>query len=278
MTSVAGTRAATPPRPAILPRLGGAALGRGLVTAYLSIIVLIPIAALVAKSTEGGLGAFWSSLTSPLAIQALKLILVVSVIVVVINVITGTAIAWMLVRDSFPGKRILNSVIDLPFALPTVVAGITLLALYGSDSPVGIDVAFTRAAVVLALLFVTLPFVVRSVQPVLLELDREMEEAAASLGAGPLTTFRRVILPNLTPAILAGAALAFARAIGEFGSLVLLSGNLPKTQVPSLLIFAQIESGNTSGAAALSVSLLVIALVVLLLIGRLTHWSLRHAR
>jgi sulfate/thiosulfate transport system permease protein len=261
-----------------MPRLGGAALGRGLVTAYLSLIVLIPIAALVAKSTEGGLDAFWTSLTSPLAVSALKLILVVSVIVVVINVITGTAIAWVLVRDSFPGKQILNSVIDLPFALPTVVAGITLLALYGTDSPVGIDVAFTRAAVVLALLFVTLPFVVRSVQPVLLELDREMEEAAASLGAGPLTTFRRVILPNLTPAILAGAALAFARAIGEFGSLVLLSGNLPKTQVPSLLIFAQIESGNTNGAAALSVSLLVIALVVLLLIGRLTHWSLRHAR
>jgi len=248
------------------------------VSAYLSLIVLIPIAALVAKSTGGGLDAFWTSLTSPLAVSALKLILVVSVIVVVINVITGTAIAWVLVRDSFPGKRILNSVIDLPFALPTVVAGITLLALYGTDSPVGIDVAFTRAAVVLALLFVTLPFVVRSVQPVLLELDREMEEAAASLGAGPLTTFRRVILPNLTPAILAGAALAFARAMGEFGSLVLLSGNLPKTQVPSLLIFAQIESGNTTGAAALSVSLLLIALVVLLLIGRLTHWSLRHAR
>jgi sulfate/thiosulfate transport system permease protein len=278
VSSVAGTRAAASPRLARWPRLGGAALGRGLVTAYLSLIVLIPIAALVAKSTGGGLDAFWTSLTSPLAIRALKLTLIASVIVAVINVITGTAIAWVLVRDSFPGKRILNSVIDLPFALPTVVAGITLLALYGSDSPVGIDVAFTRAGVVLALLFVTLPFVVRAVQPVLLELDREMEEAAASLGAGPLTIFRRVILPNLTPAILAGAALAFARAIGEFGSLVLLSGNLPKTQVSSLFIFAQIESGNTTGAAAVSVTLLVIALVVLLLIGRLTQWSLRHAR
>ena len=240
--------------------------------------MLIPITALVAKSTEGGLDAFWSSLTSPLAVSALKLTLVASVIVTLVNVIAGTAIAWVLVRDSFPGKRIVNSVIDLPFALPTVVAGITLLALYGTDSPVGINVAFTRAGVVLALLFVTLPFVVRAVQPVLLELDREMEEAAASLGAGPLTTFRRVILPNLTPAILAGAALAFARAIGEFGSLVLLSGNLPKTQVSSLFIFSQIESGNTNGAAAVSVTLLVIALVVLLLIGRLTHWSLRHAR
>lgn len=261
-----------------MPRLGGAALGRGLVTAYLSIIVLIPIAALVAQSTEGGLSGFWDSLTSPLAVSALKLTLIASVIVTLINVVAGTAIAWVLVRDSFPGKRIVNSVIDLPFALPTVVAGITLLALYGTDSPVGIDIAFTRVGVVVALLFVTLPFVVRAVQPVLLELDREMEEAAASLGARPLTTFRRVILPNLMPAILAGAALAFARAIGEFGSLVLLSGNLPKTQVASLFIFSQIESGNTTGAAAVSVALLAIALVVLLLFGRLTHWSLRHVR
>ena len=278
MSSVAtGARAEASPRPAYWPRLGSAALGRGLVTAYLSIIVLIPIAALVAKSTEGGLDGFWTALTSPLAVSALKLTLIASVIVVAINVVTGTAIAWVLVRDHFPGKRIVNSVIDLPFALPTVVAGITLLALYGTNSPVGISVAFTRAGVVMALLFVTLPFVVRAVQPVLLELDREMEEAATSLGAAPLTVFRRIIFPNLTPAILAGAALAFARAVGEFGSLVLLSGNLPKTQVASLFIFAQIESGNTSGAAAVSVTLLLIALVVLLAIGRLTKWSLRHA-
>ena len=146
-----------------LPRLGGAALGRGLVTAYLSLIVLIPIAALVAQSTEGGLGAFWDSLTSPLAVSALRLTLIASAIVVAINLIAGTAIAWVLVRDSFPGKRIVNSMIDLPFALPTVVAGITLLALYGTDSPLGIDIAFTRVGVVMALLFVTLPFVVRAV-------------------------------------------------------------------------------------------------------------------
>jgi sulfate transport system permease protein len=280
LTPVASTREVASPRYlAGWPHLGGAALGRGLVTAYLSLIVLIPLAALVSQSTEGGLGAFWTAVTSPQAIAALKLTLVASLIVAVVDVITGTAIAWVLVRDSFPGKRIVNSVIDLPFALPTIVAGITLLALYGTDSPVGISAAFTRAGVVMALLFVTLPFVVRAVQPVLLELDREMEEAAASLGARPLTIFRRVILPNLTPAILAGAALAFARAIGEFGSLVLLSGNLPfKTQVASLFIFSQIESGNTTGAAAVSVTLLLIALAVLLLIGRLTHWSLRHAR
>ncbi len=279
MTPVApGARAEAPLRPVAWPRLGGAALGRGLVTAYLSLIVLIPIAALVAKSTEGGLGGFWDAVTSPLAVSALELTLVASVIVVAINVVAGTAIAWVLVRDSFPGKTIMNSVIDLPFALPTVVAGITLLALYGTNSPVGIDIAFTRVGCVVALLFVTLPFVVRAVQPVLLELDREMEEAAASLGAGPLTTFRRVIFPNLRPALLAGMALAFARAIGEFGSLVLISGNLPKNNFASLFIFAQIESGNTDGAAAVSVALLVIALVVLLVIGRLTHWSLRHGR
>ena len=267
-----------PPRPVSLPRLGGAPLGRGLVTAYLSLIVLIPIAALVSQSLDGGLSGFWDSVTSPLALSALKLTLICSVIVVAVNVVAGTALAWVLVRDKFPGKALVNSVIDLPFALPTVVAGITLLALYGTSSPVGIDIAFTRAGIVVALLFVTLPFVVRAVQPVLLELDRDMEEAAASLGAGPLTTFRRIIFPNLRPALLAGTALAFARAIGEFGSVILISGNLPKTQVASLFIFAQIESGNNEGAAAVSVALLVIALVILLLIGRLTHWSLRHGR
>jgi len=262
----------------MLPRLGGATLGRGLVTAYLSLIVLIPIAALVSKSLEGGLSGFWDSVTSPLALSALKLSLILAVIVVAINLVTGTALAWVLVRDKFPGKALVNSVIDLPFALPTVVAGITLLALYGTNSPVGIDIAFTRVGITVALLFVTLPFIVRTVQPVLLELDREMEEAAASLGASPFTTFRRVIFPNLRPALLAGTALAFARAIGEFGSVILISGNLPKTQTAPLFIFAQIESGNTEGAGAVSVALLVIALLVLLGIGRLTHWSLRHGR
>ena len=279
MSVAPGARAEASPRPVAWPRLGGAALGRGLVTAYLSIVVLIPLAALVSKSSSDGLGAFWHDVTTPQAIAALKLTLIASLIVVAINVVAGTAIAWVLVRDRFPGKQLVNSVIDLPFALPTIVAGITLLALYGTNSPVGITVAFTRASVVLALLFVTLPFVVRAVQPVLLELDQEMEEAAASLGAGPLTTFRRIILPNLTPAILAGAALAFARAIGEYGSVVLFTGALPfKTEVASVFIFGQIETGNTNGAAAVSVTLLGIALLVLLVIGRLTPWSLRHGR
>ncbi len=262
-----------------MPRLGGAALSKGFVTLYLSLIVLIPLAAVVDSSLSDGPGTFIDAITNPQAQAALKLTLVASLIVAAINAVAGTIIAWVLVRDEFPGKRIVNAVIDLPFALPTIVAGLTLLALYGDDSPFGINVAFTRGAVVMALLFVTLPFVIRAVQPVLLELDREMEEAAASLGARPATIFRRVVLPNLTPAILAGVALAFARAIGEFGSLVLISGNLPfKTEVASVFIFGQIESGFETGAAAVSVVLLLIALLVLFGIGLLSRRSVRHAR
>jgi sulfate/thiosulfate transport system permease protein len=279
MTSaVSGTSSAAPPRPAYRPRLGGAALGRGLVATYLSIIVLIPIAALVAQSTEGGWSAFWNAISTPEAWWSLRWTLIASLIVVVINVFAGTMIAWVLVRDNFRGKAALNGVIDLPFALPTIVAGITLLALYGPESPVGIDAAYTKIAVIMALAFVTLPFVVRAVQPVLMEVDREAEEAAASLGASRFTTFRRIILPSLMPAILAGSALAFARAIGEFGSLVLFAGFIAfKTEVMSGLIYQQIGSGNLTGAAAQSVMLLAIALVVLLIFGRLTKWSLRHA-
>ena len=245
--------------------------------AYLSVIALVPLAAVVFKSFDGGLDTFWNSVSSPQAVAALKLTLIASVIVVVINALAGTLIAWVLVRDEFPGKGIVNSLIDLPFALPTIVAGLTLLALYGPDSPVGINVAFTRASVVLALLFVTLPFVVRAVQPVLLELDREMEQAAESLGASRRTVFLRIILPNLAPAILAGGGLAFARAVGEFGSLVLITGNLPfKTQAASVFIFAQVESDNVIGAAAVSVVLLIVSLVLLLIFGWLSKKALRH--
>ena len=278
MSSPAATQAAAPPRPAIWPGLGGAALSRGIVLTYLSVIVLIPMAAVVARSTEGGWDTFWTQVTNPQAVASLKLTLIASLVVVAINAVAGTAIAWVLVRDRFRGKNAVNSVIDLPFALPTIVAGLTLLALYGDDSPFGINAAYTRVGVVMALLFVTLPFVVRAVQPVLMELDQEMEEAAAALGARPLTIFRRVILPNLTPAILAGSALGFARSIGEFGSLVLISGNIPfKTEVSSVFIFGQIESGNTTGAAAVSVVLLVISLVILFGIGMWARRSLRHA-
>jgi sulfate transport system permease protein len=191
----------------------------------------------------------------------------------------GTLIAWVLVRDEFPGKSIVNAVIDLPFALPTIVAGVVLLALYGKGSPIGINVAFTRVAVGLALLFVTLPFVVRSVQPVLLELDYSMEEAASSLGAGSGTVLRRIVLPSLAPAIISGVALSFARAVGEFGSLVLITGNLPfKTEVGSVYIFGQIENDNLPAAAAVSVLLLAAALVVLGILSFVSGRLSRHVQ
>jgi sulfate/thiosulfate transport system permease protein len=255
----------------------GSALGKGVLGAYLSVLVLLPISALLASAAKGGASTFWREVSSPEAVAALKLTLIVSAIVVAINAISGTLIAWVLVRDEFPGKRVVNAMIDLPFALPTVVAGVVLLALYGKGGPTGIDITFTRAAVGLALLFVTLPFVVRSVQPVLLELDRASEEAASSLGAGPTTVFRRVVLPALTPAILSGIALSFARAVGEFGSVVLISGNLPfKTEVGSVYIFNQVENDNVGAAAAVSVVLLLCALVVLGGMTWLSHMRSKH--
>jgi sulfate transport system permease protein len=251
-------------RPAASASRGPGPLALGVVTLWLSVIVVLPLAALVARSTDGGLDAFWISVSSRQAVSALRFTVLVSLAVVAVNAAAGTLIAWVLVRDRFAGRRLVNAIIDLPFALPTIVAGLTLLALYGPTSPAGIDVAYTQAAVGLALLFVTLPFVVRAVQPVLIELDREMEEAAASLGASPLTVFRRIVLPNLTPAILSGAALAFARAVGEFGSLVLISGNIPfHTQVTSVYVFKQVESDNPVGAAAVSVVLLLVSVAIL---------------
>lgn len=226
--------------------------------------MLLPLAAL-ASHAHG-----WDAVASAQAIAALKLTLAMALFVSLINAVAGTAIAWTLVRDRFVGQGLVNALVDLPFALPTIVAGITLLALYGPSSPSGIDVVGTRWAIAMALLFVTLPFVVRSVQPVLMELDREMEEAAVSLGAGPATVFRRIVLPNLAPAIMSGAALGFARAVGEFGSVVLIAGNLPfRTEVASVFIFGRIESDAVTSAAAVSVVLLALSLVVLLAIRRL---------
>jgi sulfate/thiosulfate transport system permease protein len=266
-------------RPARLAGRAGGGLARGIAVGYLSLIVLVPLAALVWSSRAQGLGTFWHEVTKAEAASALKLTLVVALLVASFNALTGTAIAWVLVRDSFPGKGVVNAVIDLPFALPTVVAGLVLLELYGPNGPFGVDIAFQRAGLVLALLFVTLPFVVRAVQPVLLELDREMEEAAESLGAGRLAVFRRIVFPNLLPAILSGVALAFARAAGEFGSVVLISGNIPfKTEVSSVYVAGQIESGNAVGAAAVSFVLLLISLAVLLAIGAFRHWRTRHDR
>jgi sulfate transport system permease protein len=241
-------------------------------TIWLSLIVLVPLAAVAAKATDGGLHAAWQAVSSRQSVSALELTLLASLGVALVNAVFGTLIAWVLVRDSFRGRGVVNALIDLPFALPTIVAGVTLLALYGPQSPLHVNAAYTRAGLVLALLFVTLPFVVRSVQPVLMEADVEMEEAAASLGAGPGATFRRVVLPNLLPAILSGAALGFARAVGEFGSVVLISGNIPfHTQVASVLIYQQIESDAPQAAAAISVVLLLLSVLVLLAIRALAR-------
>jgi sulfate transport system permease protein len=256
----------------------GAGLGRGVVVLWLSIIVLLPLAALLDKSLSEGLGHFWDQVSSPGAKSSLELILVCSLIVVAINAVFGTIVAWLLVRDNFPGKSILNAIIDLPFALPTIVASLILIQLWGKNSPVGIDIALTRAAIVVALCFVTLPFVVRAVQPLLIEMDRDMEEAAASLGAGGMTVFRRIIFPNLLPGLAAGVALAFARALGEYGSVLLFAGGKKDTTVASILIGQQIEQGNESGAAAISIVLLVMALVCLLLITLIQRWGSRHER
>jgi sulfate/thiosulfate transport system permease protein len=267
------------PRPSDRSAALSANVARGLVTAYLGLIVVLPLAAVVWRSTREGGVTFWDSITAPDAVASLKLTLLAALAVALVNAVVGTLIAWVLVRDSFRGQNLVNAVIDLPFALPTIVAGVTLLALYGPLSPVGVNAAYTRWAVLLALLFVTLPFVVRTVQPVLLELDTEMEEAATSLGAGRLETFRRIVFPNLLPGILSGVALAFARAVGEFGSVVLISGNLPfKTQVSSVYIFGQIESDNVTGAAAVSVVLLAISFAVLLGIGGIRRLATRHDR
>ena len=255
-------------------------------TTFLLVVVVLPIAAVVWKSTGNGWSGFWEVVSSPQAVAALKLSVITATLAVLTTAVFGTIIAWVLVRDSFAGKSLVNAIIDLPFALPTIVAGLVIMALYGPRTPLDVtigsfhfdaDITFTRTAIYVALLFVTLPFVVRSVQPVIIELDREMEEAAASLGAGAITTFRRIILPNLMPAIVAGAALGFARAVGEFGSIVLISGNIPfKTQVASVFIFGQIESDNTTGAAAVSVVLLLLSVIILVGIRGLGAWWSRH--
>ena len=253
------------PRPGALTLGSGLGLGVGMI--WFSLVVLIPLSAVVFKAWSGGWDAYWKVITNEQTWAAIKLTVVQSLLITLVNVVMGTLIAWVLVRDDFFGKRALEVLIDIPFALPTIVAGLVLLSLYGPRSPLGIDVANTQKAVFLALAFVTLPFVVRTVQPVLEELDLEAEEAAASLGASPFTTFRKVVLPSLAPAIGAGAALSFARAISEYGAMVLLSGNLAmRTEVASVRILTYVENGNTAAAAAVASTLLLIALVVIVVV------------
>ena len=274
-TSRGGDPAAGAPReagrtgPARARRVTGAVgpLAIGVSVLWLSVIVLLPLAALTFTALSGGLGEFWNAVTAPAALAALRVTLASSAVVALVNVVMGTLVAWVLVRDDFRGKSLVNALIDLPFALPTIVASIVLLSLYGPYSPIGVHLNASTPGLAVALAFVTLPFVVRAVQPVLIEADREVEEAAASLGAGNLTIFRRVLLPTLLPAILSGGGLAFARAIGEYGSVVLIGGNIPGlTQVASQYIQQQIEIDRPVNAAAVSVALLLVAFVVLLLL------------
>ena len=296
MTSTAGTVGAPPAPPSdavgtatptggrrrrgrsatSLTRASG--LGLGIALLWFSLLVLIPLTAVLVQASAGGWSAYWDALTSAQTLAALELTVGQAVLVTLVNVVIGTTIAWVLVRDHFPGKRVLEVVIDIPFALPTIVAGLVLLSLYGPSSPLGLNWANTRIAVFLAFLFVTLPFIVRTVEPVLIELEPEVEEAAASLGASRFTTFRSVILPSLAPAITSGAALSFARAISEYGSLVLLSGNLPySTEVASVRILSFVEGDKLTEAAAVASLLLVVALIVIVALDLLSRRVARYA-
>ena len=251
---------------------------------YLGLLVILPIVAIMSEALKGGLVNLWNNITLPQALFSLKLTFVAAIIIVFINMITGTATAWVLVRYTFPCKTIMDALIDLPFAIPTVVTGIMLVTLYGPKSLIGaflgkygIEIIFDKPGIILALLFVTFPFVVRSVQPVLLEMEPDMEEAAMTLGASPLTIFFRIVLPSLTPSILTGAALSFSRALGEFGSIVIVAGNIPLiTQVASVYIYGELESYNIQGALGLSVVLLIISFLILLFLNFLQSWSKKH--
>jgi sulfate transport system permease protein len=260
---LAPTPEAAPPS-RLRRRRGTTSLRVGAATVWLSVIVLLPLAAIVWQSAGGGWTAFWNAVSSNAALESYKVTLSVSIGVTAVNLVFGLLVAWVLTRDDFPGKRLVDAVIDLPFALPTIVASLVMLALYGPNSPVGLHIQHTKWGIGVALLFVTLPFVVRSVQPVLLELDREVEEAAASLGANNVTIFTKVVLPALLPSLLSGAGLAFSRAIGEFGSVVLIGGAVPgETEVSSQWIRTLIENDDRTGAAAISIVLLVASFLVL---------------
>lgn len=252
----------------------GSGLALGVAMTWFSLLVLIPLAAVVATAAAGGWANFWGSISSDVVVSAIRLTVWQALLVTIVNVCMGTATAWVLVRYHFFGKRLLDVTIDIPFALPTIVAGLVLVSLYGDGSAqevplLGWSMAWATGeqAVFLAFAFVTLPFIVRTVQPVLEELEHDVEEAAASLGATRLTVFRRIILPSLVPAIAAGAALSFSRAISEYGSLVLLSGNLPyRTEVVSVRVVSFIEGGNTAAAASIASVMLAIALIVIVVL------------
>jgi sulfate transport system permease protein len=266
----------------VIPGFG---LSLGFTIFYLALIVLIPLSAVFLKTFTMTWEAFWSAVTSERVIASYKLSFGASLIAASLNVIFGGIVAWVLVRYKFPGKRFVDALVDLPFALPTAVAGITLTALYSNNGWIGkyleqfgIKVAFTPLGVVVALTFIGLPFVVRTVQPVLEEAERELEEAAASLGASPLQTFFRVILPTIIPALLTGFALAFARATGEYGSVIFIAGNLPMvSEITPLFIITKLEQYDYAGATAIAVVMLVVSFILLLTINLLQAWTRRRA-
>jgi sulfate transport system permease protein len=266
----------------VIPGFG---LSLGFTIFYLALIVLIPLAAVFLKTFTMSWDAFWTAVTSPRVMASYRLSFGAALIGAFLNVIFGGIVAWVLVRYQFPGKRLVDALVDLPFALPTAVAGITLTALYSHNGwigqylePAGIKVAFTPLGVVVALTFIGLPFVVRTVQPVLEDAERELEEAAASLGASPLQTFLRVILPGITPALLTGFALAFARATGEYGSVVFIAGNMPMvSEITPLFIITKLEQYDYTGATAIAVVMLVVSFILLLTINLLQAWTRKRA-
>ena len=266
----------------ILPGFG---LTLGYTMLYLSLLVLIPLTAVFIRSMGSGWGHFWEVVTAPRVLASLRLSFTASVVAALINVIFGLIVSWVLVRYTFPFKRFIDAMVDLPFALPTAVAGIALTALYAPNGwlgawlkPVGVSVAFTPLGIIVALTFIGLPFVVRTLQPVLEELDKDVEQAAASLGASALQGFARVVLPALWPALLTGFTLAFARAIGEYGSVIFIAGNMPmKSEIAPLLIVSKLEQYDYAGATAIAVVMLVLSFTLMLGINALQNWaSKRH--
>lgn len=259
---------------------------RSLSLFYIGFLIVLPIVAITAEAFKGGLQNLFYQISLPEGLYALKLTFFLALFLALINIVTGTATAWVLVRYRFPLKNFMNALIDIPFAIPTVVTGIMLVAIYGPNSPIGsffekqgIEIIFNKPGIILALLFVTFPFAVRSVQPVLMEMEKDMEEAAQTLGASRATIFFRVILPTLLPSILTGAALSFSRALGEFGSIVIVAGNIPfKTQVASVYIYGEIESANIQSALGTAVVLLFSSFVVLFFLNILQKWSHKHER
>jgi len=266
----------------VLPGFG---LTLGYTLFYLSVIVLIPLATLVFKTFSLTWEQFWAAVSAPRVLASYRLTFGASLIAACVNLVSGLLVAWVLVRYSFPGKKIVDALVDLPFALPTAVAGISLTALLAGNGwlgqylePLGIQLAFKPAGVVVALIFIGLPFVVRTVQPVLEDTEKELEEAATSLGATRWQIFRHVILPAITPALLTGFALAFARAIGEYGSVIFIAGNMPMiSEITPLIIIGKLEQYDYAGATAVAVVMLVIAFVLLLVINALQAWQRRNA-